>query len=141
MKVVSVVVLFLGITAAIAQTESKCLCLLDVEENLRYSCERQRQGFRDVIHCRDDDDTPYRIETTRGWTTLADGEGFCNPCRRATADPDGQIRGNGDALTGSDETQTAAETVAAEDKDTKGGSEETPPTSVELTSDGQGNAQ
>ncbi len=73
---------------------SDCFCLVDEYDNLRHSCMAQKQGIREVVHCRDGSGESIRMDTLSGWERLAAGTGRCNPCRPSLGSGEGAIRGD-----------------------------------------------
>ncbi len=72
---------------------AECFCLVDEDDNFRHSCETQRQGYREIVHCRSDGGETFTMESLAGWKKLADGVGRCRPCRQSLVTDEGAIRG------------------------------------------------
>ncbi|MBL8252035.1 MAG: hypothetical protein JNJ76_00350 [Candidatus Competibacter sp.] len=94
MNAIKFALLLFVLPAMIAAAESECFCLHNKDDHFRHSCETQRQGSREVTHCRDDAGNPYKIDDMNGWTRIAAGQGRCNPCKQTINDPGGVIRGD-----------------------------------------------
>lgn len=96
MNATKLVLLLFALPATVVAAESECFCLQNKDDHFRHSCEKQRQGYQQVIHCQDDAGKPYKIDDMTGWTEIAAGQGRCNPCRPPINGKGGDIRGNND---------------------------------------------
>ena len=92
MNTIKIIVLLFALPVAAAADE--CFCLVNKDDLFRHSCERQQQGYRQVVQCLDDAGKPYKVDDMSGWTRIDAGQGRCNPCRQTiNATRGGDIRG------------------------------------------------